>query len=225
MARFPTRRVCIQCKKLRGGGRRYTKRCRSRGNFVVGAWVSRQGFKQGQTAKNKARKATERGRKAVRPYLQAKASTISVAQTDLQKQPAIPPGVRKYSKGIDAALPGKHTKRLYDGLNLTESTILARLRTGMTKLYGYLFQIGAADSDQCECGASKETVQHFLFRCTRWTTQRALLLQQTETRRGNLSFFLGGKAASDPVGWQPNMKAVRATIQYTIATGRFAEDL
>jgi hypothetical protein len=197
----------------------------ARGNFVIGAWVPPQGFKQGQTAKKKARKATEDGRKVVRPYPQTKATTISVAKRDLQKHRAIPPGVGKYSKGIDAALPGNHTRRLYDGLNRTESTILARLRTGMTKLNGYLYQIGAAESDQCECGAAKETIQHFLFRCTRWTTQRALLLQQTESRRGDLSFFLGGKAASDPADWRPNMTAVRATIQYTIATGRFAEDL
>jgi hypothetical protein len=46
------------------------------------------------------------------------------------------------------------------------------------------------------------------------------MLQQTETRRGNLSYFLGGKAKSDPKDWTPNMSAVYATIKYAIATGR-----
>jgi hypothetical protein len=50
------------------------------------------------------------------------------------------------------------------------------------------------------------------------------MLQCTETRRGSLSFYLGGKAPSDPKKWAPNMKAVRATIKYTIATRRLDLD-
>ena len=39
-------------------------------------------------------------------------------------------------------------------------------------------------------------------------------------KEGSLSFYLGGKAWSDPEQWKPNMDAVRATVKYTIATGR-----
>src|SRR6266536_832527 len=39
--------------------------------------------------------------------------------------------------------------------------------------------------------------QAFLFRCARWEIHRTQLLEQTETRRGNLSFCLGGKAPSN----------------------------
>ena len=46
------------------------------------------------------------------------------------------------------------------------------------------------------------------------------MLAQTDTRRGNLSFYLGGKAPSDPETWTPNMDEVRATIKFAIATGR-----
>jgi hypothetical protein len=46
------------------------------------------------------------------------------------------------------------------------------------------------------------------------------MLAQTDTRRGNLSYYLGGKAPSDPETWAPNMEVVRATIKYAIATGR-----
>ncbi|EAQ84028.1 predicted protein [Chaetomium globosum CBS 148.51] len=37
---------------------------------------------------------------------------------------------------------------------------------------------------------------------------------------GNLSFYLGGKSPSDDKDWSPNMRAVRATIRFAIATGR-----
>jgi hypothetical protein len=46
------------------------------------------------------------------------------------------------------------------------------------------------------------------------------MLAQTDTRQGNLSFYLGGKAPSDPEMWAPNIDAVRAAIKYAIVTGR-----
>ncbi len=61
----------------------------------------------------------------------------------------------------------------------------------MAKLNGYLYRIDATPSDQCACGQARETVEHFLFRCTQWTQQRAELLQCTDTRRSNISFYLG----------------------------------
>ncbi|KAF2189885.1 hypothetical protein K469DRAFT_762632 [Zopfia rhizophila CBS 207.26] len=101
-----------------------------------------------------------------------------------------------------------------------EARVLAQLRTGMARLNGYLHQIGAAESDQCACGWARETIEHFLFRCTKWETHRTQLLDQTETRRSNLSFYLGGKAPSDPERWAPDMNAVKATVKYAMATGR-----
>ena len=53
-----------------------------------------------------------------------------------------------------------------------------------------------------------------------WTTQRKEMFQCTNEKRGNLSFHLGGKAASDGQEWKPDMDAVRATIRFAIATGR-----
>ena len=46
------------------------------------------------------------------------------------------------------------------------------------------------------------------------------MLQCTETHRSNISFFLGGKSASDNSDWTPNIKAVRVTIRFAMATGR-----
>ena len=62
------------------------------------------------------------------------------------------------------------------------------------------------------------------FRCTKWDTLRTQMLQQTETKRVNLSYFLGGKAKSDPKDWTPDLSVVRATIQYAIATGRLERE-
>jgi hypothetical protein len=130
--------------------------------------------------------------------------------------------VGEYTRKLDVALPGKHTRLLYDSFKRVEASILAQLRTGMIRLNGYLHRIGASETDQCTCSQARETVEHFLFRCSRWDQYRERMLQQTETRMGCLSFFLGGKARSDPASWKPNLAAVRATVQYAIATGRLA---
>ena len=75
--------------------------------------------------------------------------------------------------------------------------MLAQLRIGILALNGYLHRIGVAESDMCDCGQATETIKHFLFRYKEWTTQREIMLQYSRTKIGNLSFFLGGKAASD----------------------------
>jgi hypothetical protein len=77
-----------------------------------------------------------------------------------------------YSTNIDAALPGKYIKNIYDLPTKTEARILAQLRTDMAKLNGFLYRIKATDSEICECGTAKETVKHFLFIYSRWTHLR-----------------------------------------------------
>jgi hypothetical protein len=150
---------------------------------------------------------------------QAKSTTIHNSKAERATR-TLPDGVGKYSREMDTALPGKHTRTLYDGLKRREASVLAQLRTGMARLNGYLHRIGAVESYQCACGQAIETVKYFLFRCTKWEAYRTSMLAQTDTRRGNLSFYLGGKAPSDPETWTPNMDAVRATIKFAIATGR-----
>src|SRR5688500_342935 len=99
---------------------------------------------------------------------------------------------------MDAALPGKHTRDLYGKLKRREACVLAQLRTGMARLNGFLSRIAAADSGLCACGRARETVERFLLRCVRWAALREDMLQCTVTRRGSLSFYLGGEAPSDP---------------------------
>lgn len=195
-------------------------------NRVLLMWASaQQEFHLGKEAKKAARRATETGRLPQKPFSNAKSTVINTAKAKRQIGNTLPDGVGKHLKKIDTALPGRHTRTLYDALGRREANVLAQLRTGMARLNGYLHRIGAAESDQCACGQASETVEHFLFNCSLWDTHRECLLEQTETRRGSLSYYLGGKAASDPLNWKPDIEAVRTTIKYAIATGRLDKEV
>jgi hypothetical protein len=158
------------------------------------------------------------------PLPRVRSTTLNVARAVQGTARSLPEKVGKLSKRVDTALPGKHTRKLYDQLTQKEASVLTQLRTGIARLNSYLFLIRAAPSDQCACGEARETVEHFLFRCRRWTTHRTEMLQCTEIHRSNISFYLGGKSASDGKNWTPDMKAVRATIRFAMATGRLDAD-
>ena len=98
--------------------------------------------------------------------------------------------------------------------------MLSQLRTGLARINRYLHKIGAAESDMCDCGQAAETMEQFLFRCTKWDAQREGMRRVGQTMMGNLSFFLGGKAASDGTEWAPNLRAVRAAIRFAMDTKR-----
>lgn len=199
------------------------KELKTRYNTVLFRWIpAGNDLDIGAEAKKAARQATQAERIPEGPIQRARSTTINIA-LDKRGVRKIPNGVGTYSKEIDIALPGKHTRVLYDSLKRKEANLLIQLRTGKIRLNKYLYQIGAAESPRCACGYTEETVKHFLFRCTRWTSQRILMLQQTEDRRGNLSFALGGKTPTDKDPWTPNIGAVRATIKYAIATGRLED--
>ncbi|KAJ0130576.1 hypothetical protein HZ326_26327 [Fusarium oxysporum f. sp. albedinis] len=154
----------------------------------------------------------------------AQSTTLRLALLQQRQCGRLPEGVGQYSKRIDKALPGKHTRALYDSLKRKESDVIAQLRTGMARLNSYLHRIGAAESDICDCGQAAETIEHFLFRCKKWEMQREVMFKCSRTKIGNLSFFLGGKAASDNEKLKPNMQAVRAAIKFAIATNRLDAD-
>ncbi|KAJ3453213.1 hypothetical protein MRS44_018868 [Fusarium solani] len=180
------------------------------------------GFAMGRKAKRQAKKATKAGCTPESPPYQARSTRTRLATSQLRRQRALPDKVGGYSKRIDRALPGEHTKALYDGLKRREADVLSQLRTGMARINSYLCKIGTAESDMCECGRAPETVEHFLFRCTRWETEREVMRQAGQSMMGNLSYFLGGKSASDGPKWTPNLKAVRAAVKFAMATGRLS---
>ena len=197
---------------------------RLNGNTVKTAWAPTKVFNELKSqAKNAARRALQQGNITVANFPSAKATVL---RTALAKQVAttIPLQVGRFSRDLDHALPGTHTKKMYDTLRRKEANILIQLRTGMARLNGYLYCIKATDSDLCQCGTAKETVKHFLFRCPRWDNLRQDLLSQTEDKRGNLSFYLGGKTRQDPNDWAPNMAAVHATIRFALRSKRLDDN-
>lgn len=170
-------------------------------------------------AKKAAKKATGTGQIG-RRKIGSKATVLAAILQKSRGKRELPKGVGKYTTELDRVLPGKHTKLLYDSLKRTEAGILAQLRTGIARLNEYPHRIGVSESDQCECGQASESVNHFLFRRTKWDQRRHQLFRETDTRKGCLSFFLGGKAPSDLIKWAPNISAVRATVKYAMARGR-----
>lgn len=97
----------------------------------------------------------------------------------------------RFIKSYDKALPGKHTNILYNGRTKKQSQILCQLRTGISRLNSYLANIQAVHSDQCRCNRGSETVDHFLFRCSRWRNLRQELKGLAGHRWGDLAYALG----------------------------------
>jgi hypothetical protein len=191
------------------------------GNTITILWLpSSEENELMKLAKENAKAATRQGSRPQAKLPRMRSTTLNIARAKHGTTRGLPEDVGKYSKRIDRALPGKHTRLLYDRLSWKEASVLAQLRTGMARLNIYLHRIKITSTDQCECGQARETVDHFLFRCRRWTAYRTEMLQCTDTGRGNISFYLGGKTHTDNENWTPNMNAVRATIRFAIATGR-----
>ncbi len=196
-----------------------------KGTFTSIIWVPSESDEELlDIAKRKAKEATREASTSERQFPRMLSTTFNIEKGKLKAERRLPESVGKYSKSIDSALLGEHTKRLYEDLLWKERAVLAQLRTCMIRLNGYLHQITVAPSSQCACGLERETGKHFFFRCPSWEAHRKKMTECTETQRGNISFYLGGKSPSDGAKWKPNMKAVQATIRFALATGRLSND-
>jgi hypothetical protein len=82
--------------------------------------------------------------------------------------------------------------QVYNTLSYEETKVLAQLRTGHTPLKEHLARIGIEESAACECGARRESIEHFLFHCPKWRIERQSLQQTMEDRWGDLAYALGG---------------------------------
>ncbi|KIW36038.1 uncharacterized protein PV06_11670 [Exophiala oligosperma] len=161
---------------------------------VVFQWIPSESATRGsELAHDLARRAAHPNRQIpVGTKLKSTARRKPKGTHDEQrKQFEARPGGR-YTKQLDRALPGKHTRKLYDNLKRDEAQTLAQLRTGKSRLNRALYRIKAVDSDQCEWCRRPETVRHFLTECTRWTLQRQQYLHATTERWMDVSFLLGG---------------------------------
>jgi hypothetical protein len=101
-----------------------------------------------------------------------------------------------------------------------------------TPLNDNLERIGAEESAACACGACIEPIQHFLFYCPKWRSERSNLQAALADRWRDLAYVLEGWSGRRDRGtgrfvdgakekWKPNMGVIRAVIQYVRATGRF----
>lgn len=158
-------------------------------NSAMG-WESPDKNKLLQTAKRQAKAATEQGAVPHAPFPVMKSTMLNKEQMRLRGERCIPEGVGRFSKAINAALPGAHTQKIYEEHSWKERSTLAQLRTDMVRLNGYLHRIKAVSTGQCACGEARETVEHFLLRCPQWDEQRRLLREDASTkwraRRGKL---------------------------------------
>jgi hypothetical protein len=118
-----------------------------------------------KVAKAEAGKAIREGAVPQKRFPGMQLTALNIAQSKANTQISLPEKVGRHSQRVDAALPGKHTRQLYDRLSWKEASVIAQLRTGVGRLNAYLFHIKATPSDQCDCGQARETVEHFLFRC------------------------------------------------------------
>jgi hypothetical protein len=78
-----------------------------------------------------------------------KSTTLNIARPQAAARNGLPENVGRHVKPVDAALPGKHTRQLYDRLSWKEASVLAQLWTDMARLNDYLYPINAAETDQC----------------------------------------------------------------------------
>jgi ribonuclease HI len=140
------------------------RKLRRNGNQINIRWISTsEDNKLRGLAKEQARAATQEDALPQERVPRIKSTTLNIARSEAVPSNDLPGNVGRHAKRVDAALPGKHTRQLYDRLSWREASVLAQLRTGMARLNGYLYRINVADTGQCACGQARETVEHFLF--------------------------------------------------------------
>ena len=121
---------------------------RERGNTVTSAWIPTQEESIiSKAAKAIAKETTIAERMPSEDSRQAKSTVTAITIAGLRGTRVLPTEIGKFSKELDTALPGTHTRILYDNLKRKEAKVLAQLRTGMSHLNDYLYRIGTAESD------------------------------------------------------------------------------
>ena len=210
-----------------------------KGTIVTLQWVpAHEGIKGNEVAHQCAQKATRKGARLAEEgglrlkskALQAGRDWIKVERIKLFDKLQ----VGKFTRSIDKALPNEHMTQVYNVLSWEEAGILSQLRTDHTPLKGFLRRIGAKESATCECGATVESTQHYLFHCPQWENERNRLREAMGDRWGDLAYALGGwsgrrdKRTNRPVDgpkerWKPNLAVLKAVIQYVKTTQRFRQ--
>ena len=214
-------------------------RAQEQGRAIHLRWVPAHSSVRGnEEADRLAKAATREGVKVTKEPTRRIAEARLIrklieADIDKRAEEAIGKGWGKYTFRLDKALPGRHTKALYDSLSAEQAKILAQARTNHTHLLSFQARIGQAQSAECACRKARDTIEHLLLGCQRWDHLRTELKQKAGLRWGDLSYMLGGYSerkdwkTGKPIDgekskWKPNLDMVKATIQFLQQTGRMA---
>src|SRR2546423_4652065 len=107
--------------------------------------------------------------------------------------------------------PGTNTgHKLYGTLEQREHVVwITRLRTGHCHLNGYLHRFNIIETPDCEYGAEKETVDHYLLNCELYDEERDALRRKVGSHAMRTSVLLGDN------------KVIKETLKYIENTGCF----
>jgi ribonuclease HI len=107
--------------------------------------------------------------------------------------------------------PGTSTGlKLYGAMQKRKHVVwISRLRTGHCHLNEYLHRFKIIETSECECGARKETVEHFLLNCELYDEERDKLRRKVGVQGMRTSVLLGDSTI------------IKETIEYIKNTGRF----
>jgi ribonuclease HI len=108
--------------------------------------------------------------------------------------------------------PGTTTgPKLYGALQQRKHVVcITRLRTGHCHLNEYLHRFNIIETAECECGAAKETIDHFLLNCELYDEERDKLRRKVGAHGMRTCTLLGDK------------NVIRYTMEYIEETGRFS---
>ena len=98
--------------------------------------------------------------------------------------------------------------KLYYSYGRSTTAKLAQLRTGHCRLNSYLYRFNIVESAECQCGEGKETVEHFLLVCKRYTEERKILRRRVNSDGMKVRYLLGDK------------KAIKHTMEFINSTRR-----
>jgi hypothetical protein len=107
-----------------------SNRLKKHGNTIKVIWKPmKEDFPRAKMTKMAARKSTEQDSYPEKRIFKAKSTTLNLARKGQSDSPPLPEWVGAWSKRMNMALPGRHTRMLYDPLRLKEAGILAQLAT------------------------------------------------------------------------------------------------
>jgi hypothetical protein len=86
---------------------------------------------------------------------------------------------------------------------------IIRLRSGHCHLNEYLHRFKLIETSECECGAEKETVDHFLLNCELYDEEHDRLRRKVGAQEMRINLLLG------------DTEIIQEIIEYIESTGRF----